>query len=83
MPPWTQIRWATATEQLSMNISGANLLSFSIHGTWKEELNKARNYGLLALFITSVVMFRGHSQVAFPYSLHKYVKKKTQFSKMF
>lgn len=74
-----------------MNISGANLLSFSIHnllsfsirGTWKEELNKARNYGLLALFITSVVMFRGHSQVAFPYSLHKYIKKKTQFSKMF
>lgn len=68
-----------------MNISGANLLSFSIHnllsfsirGTWKEELNKARNYRLLALFITSVVMFRGHSQVAFPYSLHKYVKKKT------
>lgn len=66
-----------------MNISGANLLSFSIHGTWKEELNKARNYGLLALFITSVVMFRGHSQVVFPYSLHKYVKKPHSCPKCF
>jgi len=37
-------------------------LACYIHGTWKQELNKAYNEGLLALFTTSVVlMFRGAS----------------------